>query len=301
MGKNRIILAVAILICSAGKICGQDTLQIFYDESWAKIENKEAAYYYSIAIFKNGLWEVKDYFAKNNQLQNCYYYSILDSVKQGHYVRYFQNGNKESEGEYRDNFRIGRWVYWYENGKESSEELYLSEIKDIRKAMENDSNLAKSRSKAASGYAGIRNGKSIWYHENGKKSTEEIYLNGRIQSLLAWNEEGKKEKIEIKDPYGNTEMPEFAGNWGLFLSQSLKYPADAREDNIQGKEVVNFAIGPDGRISDCKIVRSIGSASIDAESLRVIKSMSGLFKPGKAHNRKVKVYYTLPLNFKLQD
>lgn len=287
--------------CLAVKGWGQETTYTYYDASWKKIEQKDEAYFYSVAVFKNGLWNVKDYYAKTNKLQNTYSYSIMDSVRQGHYVKYFENGKKESEGEYLDNFQVGKWNSWYENGSKSSEELFLSRIEDIRKVLESDTVLSKSRNNATYGYSGIRNGKNVWYYENGKKSSEEVYKNGRIQNLSTWNEEGRKEVVEIKDPYGSYEPPEFRGNISAFISENIKYPPDARENNIQGKEIVSFTIKPDGTLADCKIVRSVGSASIDAESIRVVKKMNGLFKPGKAHNRNVKVYYTLPLSFKLQD
>lgn len=95
------------------------------------------------------------------------------------------------------------------------------------------------------------------------------------------------------------EMPRAGYNYNDYLANNIHYPYSARENNIQGKVIVRFVVNEDGRISDCSIVRSAGGG-LDEEALRVVRSFPR-WKPGKQNGKPVKVYFTLPINFTLQD
>ena len=84
------------------------------------------------------------------------------------------------------------------------------------------------------------------------------------------------------------------------IMREVKYPMIAQEHNIQGKVVVGFLINTDGRVYDVHVVQSV-DPSLDAESVRVIRQLPP-FIPAicPIHKRKVAVYYTAPINFKLQ-
>jgi len=97
------------------------------------------------------------------------------------------------------------------------------------------------------------------------------------------------------------QLPEFmGGHQGLmnYLTSNLKYPAKARENNIEGRVIVKFVVCTDGSLCNEEIVRSIDS-DMDQEVLRVVKAMPN-WKPGKQNGVPVKTYYTLPVTFKLQ-
>lgn len=98
------------------------------------------------------------------------------------------------------------------------------------------------------------------------------------------------------------QMPEFPGGHGelmKFISKNLKYPPTAMENNEQGLVVLKFVVGKEGEISDIEVVRSV-SPALNAEAVRVIK-MLPKWIPGVQDGKKVSVFYTLPINFKLQD
>ena len=82
-----------------------------------------------------------------------------------------------------------------------------------------------------------------------------------------------------------------------YLSKHLNYPESAREGGVQGRVIVQFVVGPDGSISDVKVLRGIGSGC-DEEAKRVISSMPK-WKPGKQNGKAVSVYYSQPISFKL--
>ncbi|HOT88789.1 MAG TPA: hypothetical protein PL028_04550, partial [Bacteroidales bacterium] len=42
--------------------------------------------------------------------------TFKDSLKDGKWTYWYENGNKLSEGEYILNNKTGHWTYWYSNG-----------------------------------------------------------------------------------------------------------------------------------------------------------------------------------------
>lgn len=94
-----------------------------------------------------------------------------------------------------------------------------------------------------------------------------------------------------KYPGGDTELLKY-------ISENLKYPADAADNNIEGLVVVRFIIDETGDISDVEVLRSV-SVDCDNEAIRVVKNMPK-WQPGKHDGKDVAVYYTLPIRYKLQ-
>lgn len=98
------------------------------------------------------------------------------------------------------------------------------------------------------------------------------------------------------------QMPQYPGGDGelmKFLSGEIKYPVVAAENGIQGRVVVRFVVGKDGKVSDVKVVKSL-DPSLDKEAVRVVQKMPN-WVPGKQNGRSVAVYYTLPVTFRLQQ
>lgn len=98
------------------------------------------------------------------------------------------------------------------------------------------------------------------------------------------------------------QMPQFPGGDGelmKFLNGEIKYPVVAAENGIQGRVVVRFVVGKDGKVSDVKVVKPL-DPSLDKEAVRVVQKMPN-WVPGKQNGRNVAVYYTLPVTFRLQN
>jgi protein TonB len=97
------------------------------------------------------------------------------------------------------------------------------------------------------------------------------------------------------------QMPEFpGGDKGLikFLQKNIKYPKRDRDLDIQGKVIIRFVVNENGKVTDVCVLRS-AEHDLDEEALRVVKQMPK-FKPGKQQGRAVKVYYNVPIVFKLK-
>ena len=114
--------------------------------------------------------------------------------------------------------------------------------------------------------------------------------------------EEKHEVVEDTKVFTSVEqMPQFPGGEAELLkwiSTHIKYPAIAMENNVQGKVVVQFVVTRDGSIGEVKIARG-KDPDLDKEAMRVVKTLPK-FIPGKMNGQAVNVWYTLPINFKLQ-
>ncbi len=95
-------------------------------------------------------------------------------------------------------------------------------------------------------------------------------------------------------------MPEFTGGTTAlqqYLKEALRYPALARESEIQGTVFVGFVVETDGSITNVEVLRSVHPL-LDAEAMRVISAMPP-WNPGIQNQKKVRVRFTLPISFKM--
>ena len=84
--------------------------------------------------------------------------------------------------------------------------------------------------------------------------------------------------------------------WGM---QNVKFPQIAADNNIQGRVVLSFVIDKDGRLTDIEVLQS-PDRSLSEEAIRVL-SKSPKWSPGKQRNQTVRVKYTLPVEFRMQN
>ena len=98
------------------------------------------------------------------------------------------------------------------------------------------------------------------------------------------------------------QMPEFPGGTSAlyeYLSKNIRYPEQAAQNDIQGRVTVQFVVEKDGSIGEVKVVRS-KDPDLDKEAVRVVKSLPK-FVPGKMNGQSVRVWFTLPITFKLNN
>jgi TonB family protein len=121
-------------------------------------------------------------------------------------------------------------------------------------------------------------------------------------TLLSLNASGQKTEAGMTDgAYQKVDvMPVFpGGDAGLLklISDSTRYPKDAKEKGIQGKVIVRFMVKKDGTVSEVSVLQGV-SPSLDTESIRVVKTLPK-FTPGELNGKKVPVWYVIPITFKL--
>jgi TonB family protein len=112
---------------------------------------------------------------------------------------------------------------------------------------------------------------------------------------------GKKDVVSYADcdyrpMFLNSSDPrQFLEKW---VYQYIKYPQEAIRDGIQGRVMVEFVIGIDGKVTDVKVVKSV-SPELDAEAVKVV-SASPKWKPARLKGEKVRCSMTIPVEFRLE-
>ncbi len=97
------------------------------------------------------------------------------------------------------------------------------------------------------------------------------------------------------------QMPGFpGGDVALlrYLSNNINYPSDARRNQIEGRVILEFVVDEHGQVGNVNIVHDIGGGCGE-EAKRVVERMPK-WSPGRQNGKPVKVYYTLPVSFRLQ-
>lgn len=95
--------------------------------------------------------------------------------------------------------------------------------------------------------------------------------------------------------------PEFEGGLKAlytFLSSKLKYPGEAQDAGKEGTVYVKFVVDQHGKVGNLKLLNNLGYG-LDEEALRVVSIIPNFKTPGKVNGRAVKVYYQLPIKFKM--
>jgi protein TonB len=116
----------------------------------------------------------------------------------------------------------------------------------------------------------------------------------------------EEEAVEEDIPFTAVEEPasfKYKGKDGvdafrMWIGDNIQFPEAATENGIQGRVIMQFTVGTDGRVVNVKVLRGVDPA-LDKEAVRVITS-SPKWSPGKQRNKPVRILYTLPVIFQLQ-
>lgn len=114
----------------------------------------------------------------------------------------------------------------------------------------------------------------------------------------------KEEEIVEEEIFVTAEtMPSFmGGDLGVFrnwVQKQLNYPPIAQENGIQGKVIIQFVVEKDGRLTNVQVL-STPDRSLSEEAVRVLQ-LSPRWSPGKQRNQPVRIKYTLPVDFRIQN
>ncbi len=99
------------------------------------------------------------------------------------------------------------------------------------------------------------------------------------------------------------KMAEFPGGTMAmlsFLGQNIKYPQEAKDNNIQGRVLVTFTVQPDGKVTDAHVEKPVNPL-LDAEAIRVVSLMPAFSPALKADGTPVSVTTAVPVNFRLAE
>jgi protein TonB len=98
------------------------------------------------------------------------------------------------------------------------------------------------------------------------------------------------------------ELPVFPGGDTTllkYIADNVVYPAGARINKIQGKVVVRLIVEKDCSVSNVEIVKGVNPL-LDAEAIRVVKTLPKFVSPAKKDGVAVGVHYMIPISFALK-
>lgn len=103
----------------------------------------------------------------------------------------------------------------------------------------------------------------------------------------------KKEPEKFPDAF-----PDPGYNIKEFLRNNIRYPQGAIEVGAEGTLYVRFVVDEDGSIAEPEVMNRLGYG-LDEEGVRVVGKLPTFKKPGYKNNKPVKVYYQIPIRYKL--
>jgi protein TonB len=133
-------------------------------------------------------------------------------------------------------------------------------------------------------------------------STDDDALHAQVETYVAPVEEEEEEVDESYVFITVEKMPEFPGGDAALLKwigDNMIYPTIAAENGVQGRVSCTFTVNTDGSVTDVQIVRPV-DPNLDKEALRVLAKLPK-FKPGEQRGKPVRVRYSVPVRFRLQQ
>ena len=98
------------------------------------------------------------------------------------------------------------------------------------------------------------------------------------------------------------KSPEFPGGEAALLAwirDHIVYPTIAAENGISGLVSCQFVVNADGSVTDVEVIRPLNQY-LDKEAVRVLKLLPK-FKPGEQRGKPVRVRFSVPVRFRLQQ
>lgn len=261
----------------------KDTIRQFLDENLMPTK-KENAQFYGVALKRNDHWQLYAIYPDTTPVINAFFKDKKLTIKDGQYTVYYPKNRKAAEGLYMENKKNGRWLSWYENGQikdsgtiwndrpvgnwkvwhENGQLSIACQYKDLSQTSpENNHNITSSDQGIKDGnyQSWYPNGKTEsigqykedmlagewqWFYENGNQSTKELYEKGKITSMVCFDSSGKEtgDFCSIVRPATVVGI----GNYREYIKDSLRWPLEALQKNIQGKVNVKLEISKTGDV-----------------------------------------------------
>ena len=127
---------------------------------------------------------------------------------------------------------------------------------------------------------------------------------GKVSAVMMKADKNAPMNKNTEGYYSNVEvLPAFPGGQSAldnYMSSNITYPLEANENGIEAVVTVNFAVDENGKVTNPRIVGNKVGYGLEDEVIRAINKMP-TWTPGVIKGKNVKTYYTLPVNFKLDN
>jgi len=122
-----------------------------------------------------------------------------------------------------------------------------------------------------------------------------------IVTMQSCEREKAETKVEATNEVLNitAKMPDPGFNIYQFMAETVKFPEEAEKNGIQGRVLIRFVVGKDGKVRDAVVANKEVDPLLAEAALNAVSKMPD-WTPGEdSMGNKVSVYYTLPVTFKL--
>jgi len=275
------------------------------------VSEDDYVYFKIIKDYELDKSEYKTYkFNKEAVLVEEYTTSDRDGIyRNGEYIIYYPNGNKKKSTLFEDNRLVGKELIWYENGNQMMENEYTFDL-DSKKTItrtfkfwnkENiqtviDGNgsseqINENFTEKGAYLNGLKNGEWTGKSTATSYSYNEKYDNGLLIEGELTDDKGEKYFYKELE---KLPMPKKGFNdFYKFIGNNFNYSKEADKLNIKGKIILGFIVDIDGKITEPKIIKSVGYG-LDEEAIRVITKYDSWI-PGIQRGRKVRCSYQIPI------
>lgn len=263
------ILVLFLTFAGSVSLSAQDTT--WFDSEWKECSADEAMYYH-LESPKGKVVYYTDYFYPSHKVQNTG--SRLNGKQHGHFIWYYENGQKSSEVEYVNDKRDGLYTSWYEDGTPNIRRTYKNGV-ETRKGQIYDKTSGKWGDMITFKDIGMEMGEIVDLTDGSEGSTDEEV--GPYDFVILEKEPRVLNMDSIKTLIG--------------------YPAKANKKKIEGKVIVRVRVSEEGRVEKYLVIKDPHSILTEAVTSK-IRFMR--FSPGAAAEGKlVKAWATIPFDFKL--
>jgi antitoxin component YwqK of YwqJK toxin-antitoxin module len=109
---------------------------IYLNDRMEETKKKDATYYCELVKVEDGAYHYKAYFLSGEIKMEGWYKDEAMEEPHGSFVYYYQSGQIESQGDFRDGEKVEVWQRFDRNGNEKPEKVYavLPMLKAIEKA-----------------------------------------------------------------------------------------------------------------------------------------------------------------------
>ncbi len=302
--KNIVLPAVTLLLCTTtiAQVKNGDEFDrrtrakakmdtIFYNENGRQCEPEIAEEYATIWKSEGSYFNYERFSLPKHILKSKGQYLNVDSAyKLGPFFEYYPSGNLSTKGTYARNMHSGLWTHYLDSSQPIIWYTCRYQRFDLFDTLKS-------------------------YYPNGKLKRCEVHQSIIVAKEAKQTAGGIDTVAESKDSiiYGLcydslgkerpftpfNMMPQSPYNVSEYFSENLSYPKSARKKGIEGKVHVRFVVNRDGHISDVHVSKH-ASPRLDEEARRVIADMPP-WRPGLKDDVPVKVRYTVPITFELED
>ncbi len=315
MKMNHIVycfLAIFLASCSAAKIA--QIGNVYQNRYKDKIPATETiilgTYQYVSSQTQDGSYKLRVFYPEKFQCtaENTYSDKNL-KTKNGPFVSWTDKGKISVKGQYENDEKSGEWLsYNFDTGALYLKTNYTNgKINGLQESF--DDGILRS---SYTYLNNERNGPFTVYDSLGNVYNQGQYKDDLIiEQTLEENDNPNPDEEEFKIV---ELMPMFSGceeiedykvrktcaqNLMLrHIYSNVKYPARARERDVEGTAVIRFVVDKEGYITEIVAIKGV-QEDIEKEALRVVREMPK-WHPGTQGGVPVKVQFNLPIKFRLE-